>query len=73
MGKSYINTDRFGQPYQVVGCKEVEGKDGNTYNKGFVELGGKLYKIEVSAAEKEGVQHWVRVTRVDQKKKHSSM
>jgi hypothetical protein len=53
-----ISTDKFGNPYQLIGCK-VNDKG---FSKGFIELGGKLYKVEPSQASKEGVSYWVKVT-----------
>lgn len=68
--KKFINTDKFGNPYQVIGCRD---KKGTGFSKGFVELGGKLYKLEPSTANKEGVEAWVRVTLMDKKKVQTSM
>ncbi|MFN5771563.1 hypothetical protein [Flavobacterium sp.] len=69
-GKKRISTDRFGNPYQVVGLKDTKGTG---FPKGYAELGGKLYKIEVSDSKKEGVEAWVRITRVEQNKRQTSM
>lgn len=69
MAQNNVKTDRFGNPYQLVSCKENK----NGFPVGYVELGGKLYKIEPSEAKKDGVLYWVKVTKVDQKKKHTSM
>lgn len=69
MAQNNVKTDRFGNPYQLIGCKENK----NGFPVGYVELGGKLYKIEPSEAKKDGFLYWVKVTRVDQKKKHTSM
>lgn len=60
VGKKRIRTDRFGNPYQVVGCKDNK----NGFAVGYVELGGKLYKIEPSKADKDGVSVWVKITLV---------
>jgi hypothetical protein len=54
-----ISTDKFGNPYQLIGCKD---KKSNGFAVGYIELGGKLYKIEPSAAQKDGVLYWVKVT-----------
>lgn len=70
MAGKYIKTDRFGNPYQVIGCKDERGTG---FPKGYIELGGKLYKIEPSKASKEGVEVWVKVTQVKKQPKHSSM
>lgn len=61
-----ISTDRFGQPFQVIGCKD---KKDNGFHTGYVELGGKLYKLEPSASNKEGVASWIRVTQVKKQTK----
>ncbi|POS01584.1 hypothetical protein Q361_10944 [Flavobacterium croceum DSM 17960] len=63
-----IKTDRFGQPYQNVACKNNK----NGYPVGYAELGGKLYKIEPGGSS-DGVDQWVKITKVDAKKRHSSM
>ncbi len=63
----YVKTDRFGNAYQVIGCKP--SKKNPDFAVGYVELGGKLYKIEPSAAQKDGVSYWCRVTQV---KKHNT-
>ncbi|SHF14043.1 hypothetical protein SAMN05444377_10485 [Flavobacterium fontis] len=65
-----ISTDRFGNPYQVIGLKDTKGTG---FPKGYVELGGKLYKLEHSPSQKEGVEAWIRVTKVDQKQRQTSM
>ncbi|MGL3000510.1 hypothetical protein [Flavobacterium sp. RSSB_23] len=59
--KARISTDKFGQKYQVVGCKD---KKGTGFPKGYVELGGKLYRLEPSNSNKDGVEMWIRVTAV---------
>lgn len=60
MAKKRISIDRFGNPYQLVGCKINE----KGFSKGYAELGGKLYKIEPSEAQKDGVGFWVKITLV---------
>ena len=69
--KKFISNDRFGQPYQVVGCKP--NKNNADFCAGYAELGGKLYKIEPSKAEKEGVTAWVKITLVKKRPTSSSM
>lgn len=70
-----ISSDRFGNPFQLkFAAQVVNRKSGevieNAY-KQYFELGGQLYKVEVSKAAKtkdvkgvtlEGV--WVKVTKV---------
>lgn len=65
----YIKNDRFGNPYQVIGCKPNKGG----FPVGYVELGGKLYKIEPSESQKEGVAMWVKVTAVKKNARSTSM
>lgn len=69
--KRFIKTDRFGQAYQVIGCKP--SKKNEAFCAGYVELGGKLYKLEPSVANKDGVAVWIRVTAVKKQANHSSM
>ena len=68
--QSRISTDKFGNPYQVIGMKD---KKGTGFPKGYVELCGKLYKIEVSDSKKDGVEAWVRVTQVKKQSQNRSM
>ncbi|WP_288583792.1 hypothetical protein [uncultured Treponema sp.] len=65
----YARNDRFGNPYILVGCKD----NGKGYPVGYVELGGKLYKVEPSESKKEGVLNWVKVTRVQKQNRHQTM
>jgi len=67
-----ISTDRFGNAYQLKFAAQVSNKKSGELlpiYKTYVELGGKLYMIEVSNAEKlktiKGVDtagKWVKVT-----------
>lgn len=66
-----ISTDKFGNPFQVVGCKP--NKKNSDFNVGYADLGGKTYKIEVSKASKDDVDYWVRITKMDEKRKATSM
>lgn len=63
-----ISIDKFGNPYQLIGCKD---KKGTGFSKGHVKLGGKLYKIEPSVAQKDGVEFWVKITQVKQQTNQS--
>jgi hypothetical protein len=65
-----VSTDRFGNLYQLIGCKD---KKGTGFSSGYVELGGKLYKIEPSVAQKDGVEFWVKITAVKKRSTASSM
>lgn len=70
MAGKRISTDRFGNPFQLIGCKD---KKGNGFPYGYVELGGKLYKVEPSSAQKDGVEYWVKITAVKKRSSHQSM
>lgn len=63
-----VNRDRFGNEYQLIGCKD---KKGTGFGVGYLEIGGKLFKLEPSTANKEGYTHWIKVTKVDKAKKPS--
>lgn len=65
-----INTDRFGNKYQVIGCKD---KKETGFPKGYIELGNKLYKLEPSKANKDGVEVWIKVTEVKKRSTNGSM
>jgi len=65
-----VSNDRFGNPYQLIGCKD---KKDTGFAKGYVELGGKLYKIEPSTAQKDGVLFWVKITLVKKNQGNKSM
>ena len=67
--QSRISTDRFGNPYQLISCKGNK----NGFPVGYITLGGKLYKIEPSPAQKDGVLFWVKVTAIKKQPTQSSM
>lgn len=58
-GGNYASTDKFGNRYKVVGCKD---KKGTGFPVGYLEINGKLFKLEPSPANKDGVEVWIRVT-----------
>lgn len=64
-----VSTDRFGNPYQLIGCKPNK----NGYPVGYVKLKGQLYKLEPSDSKKEGVENWIKVTAIKEQARHSSM
>lgn len=66
----FINTDKFGQAFQVVGCKD---KKDSGFPVGYVTLGGKDYKLEPSKANKDGVDVWIRVTAIKKQDRKTSM
>jgi hypothetical protein len=61
-----VRTDRFGNPYTVVGFKNNK----NGFPVAYAELGNQLYKLEVTHAKKEGIELWCRITKV--KKNYNS-
>jgi len=63
--KTNIRRDRFGNETMVIGIKIPSGKE---YGRGFVEIAGKLFKVEVSGANKEGYQAWVKMTKLEKRK-----
>lgn len=66
---SNIKLDRFGNEFQLIGCKD---KKGNGFGAGYFEMKGQLYKVEASEAQKEGYTHWVKITKVKKTPKSSS-
>lgn len=56
--------DRFGNDYAVIGCKD---KKGTGFPVGYITIGGKTYKLEPSQANKEGVEMWIRVTKLNKR------
>lgn len=68
--QKFIKNDRFGNPYQVIGCKD---KKGSGFSVGYVELKGQLYKLEPSESKKEGVEAWIRVTALKKQPTNTSM
>jgi len=64
-----VNTDRFGNAYQLIGCKPNK----NGFPVGYLELGNSLYKVEPSESKNEKYLYWVKVTKVDKRKKQTSM
>jgi hypothetical protein len=59
--KNQNNVDKWGNPQLITSLKERnEG-----FLKGFVEIQGQLYKIDVSLhARKEGVAGWCTFTKL---------
>ena len=70
MGKyNNVKNDRFGNPYQLIGCKPND----KGFCKGFIELKGQLYKIEPSTSNNEKYGYWVKVTKVSKRTSNTSM
>jgi hypothetical protein len=67
--QSYIQNDRFGNAYQLIGCKAND----KGFCKGYIELSGKLYKIEPSKSNNEKYGYWVKITAVKKRPQNSSM
>ena len=67
MAYDRVNTDRFGNPYTLAGCKP--NKKNPDFCAGYVEIAKPgLYKLEPSQSNNEKYSMWVRVTKVDDKK-----
>lgn len=74
-----IKTDRFGRPYQLKKLSNSTTKDGELLdgcNYGFLEIGGKSFKIETSPCNKEdkngGTSLWMKITKIEKRKRHTS-
>lgn len=61
---AFVTKDKFGNTKMVIGLKD---KKGSGFPKGYGEIKGKLYKFEVSEANKDGIEKWVTVTEVEKK------
>jgi hypothetical protein len=76
-----INNDRFGNAYQLKTAYEVTNKKTgeviDNHYKCTVELGGKLYRIEVSPRVKETKNGanamWCKVTKINAQQRATSM
>ena len=71
-----VRNDRFGNPYQLKFAETVVNKKSGEVIDGafktYFEIGGKLYKCEVSPGAKEGKRGkggvWVKMTKVKKSK-----
>lgn len=57
---NYVKYDKQNRPYKLVSLK----KNKNGFPVGYVEIGGSLYKIDISPAKKEGVELWAKFTKL---------
>lgn len=62
--------DRFGNSQAVIGLSD---KKGMGYPRGFVKIGSKNYKVEVSSSNKDGIETWVTLTAVTAKKRTNGL
>ena len=60
--------DRFGNDYAVIGCKDPKNTG---FSRGYITIKGDTYKLEPSKADKEGVEAWIRVTKMNNAQKSS--
>ena len=68
----FIKTDRFGQSFQSIFCRNNK----NGYPVGYVELGSKLYKVEpgqVSENRKGESGTWCKITAVKKRTQSTKM
>lgn len=76
--KQNVRTDRFGNPYMLKTAEAVTSKQGETLNvyKTFIEVGGKLIKLEISERHKETRSGkpamWVKATSVTKRQRNSA-
>jgi hypothetical protein len=63
-----IRRDPLGRLTQLVKCKLSK----RGFPVGYMELGGKLYKVEPSEGKKDGVIYWVKVTLLDKSSRSRS-
>jgi len=64
MNNQRISSDRFGRPMIIVGLKD---KKGNGFPKAYATLQNKMYKFEVTASNKDGVESWLKITKIEKK------
>jgi hypothetical protein len=68
----YVKHDKFGNPYKNVKCKPKEGRDVTFYN-GYVEITKNgLYQISPGEELDDEGNRWVRVKKMDDKRKRAS-
>jgi len=60
MRKTNARVNRFGNAEKVVGIKPNR----NGYPTGYVEIGNQLYQLGVTNSNKDGVEFWVRLTKL---------
>ena len=74
-----IKNDRFGNAYQLKFAKQVVNKKSGEVvdaHECYVELGGKLYHLNIchaNATDKRDEGLWVKVTKKDKQKRQTSM
>ena len=61
---AYVKRDKLGQSYMVVGARPNR----SGFPTAYVKLGGKTYKIEPSASNTGGVEVWLKITAVNNRK-----
>ena len=66
MQKSNVRLNRFGNAEKVIGIKANR----NGYPTGYVEIGSQLYQIGVTNSNKDGVEFWVRLTKLAKRPKN---
>ncbi|NER13540.1 hypothetical protein GWK08_08840 [Leptobacterium flavescens] len=59
---AYMTKDRFGNDKIIVSLKD---KKGSGYPKGYLETHTGLWKVEVSKSNKEGIEGYVSLTKVN--------
>jgi len=67
-------SDKFGRPFVAVPMADKMSKSGAPFPTGYLELGGKLYQLQLTKAadgkeDKRGrsVRYWVTVTKLEKR------
>lgn len=55
--------DNFGNDQMVVGLKDNK----NGFATGYIEIGNKAYRVQISDAKKDGISYWLSFTKVQKK------
>lgn len=65
MRKSNVRVNRFGNAEKLIGIKPNR----NGYPTGYVEISNQLYQLGVTHSNKDGVEFWVRMTKLSKRPK----
>ena len=55
---AFMTYNKFGNEKMVVAIQPKKNKD---FPYGYAELGGRLYKLTVTRAKKDGVDYWLTI------------
>jgi len=75
-GQQRVTKDMFGRDQILIGLKPAKnkktGKEFDEIGKGYFEVKGILYKLEISPAKKEGRNYWAKITKMPTKSSSGS-